>query len=218
MTTNMDQQRPRSTNGSLPEASRPPWGWFGVGIIALSLVYWLFGRGNESVLPSATPEAKAAASAMGRSAASTTLTLPGGATLVVPDGSTSSTLARFLAESEDSAVPRAFAFDGGHFAADSSALTSEAEQTVKDVSAILAAYPTTTLHVRGYADTVDNVDADRTLALDRAEAVKRALVNRGIDGSRLTTTDGRHEQPLSFNTTKGKRSSNPHIVVIVMAK
>jgi len=26
--------------------SRPPWGWLGVGIVALSVVYWLWGRGS----------------------------------------------------------------------------------------------------------------------------------------------------------------------------
>jgi len=39
-------------------ASRPPWGWLGVGIVAMSVVYWLWGCGSTMPKAPAPTSAK----------------------------------------------------------------------------------------------------------------------------------------------------------------
>lgn len=82
------------------------------------------------------------------------------------------------------------------FAFDRSAITPEAEATLMRKLAVLRANPTVRIRVAGHADERGSVEYNRALGQRRAEAAKAFLVNRGIDGARVTTVSFGEDRPL----------------------
>jgi len=143
--------------------------------------------------------------------------LPGGANILVPTGSFNYNLARFLADGSQTA-PQTFVFDRLNFETDSTQLTADSQSTVTNLSQILNAYPTAQVQLSGHTDNTGAPDANQNLSLDRANAVKQMLVDRGIAADRIATTGYGQDRPIASNDTEEGRAKNRRLELTVTQK
>lgn len=182
------------------------------------LVPWLLFRscGQEVTQPPVVKQQPAPAPVTKPSGAS--MTLPGGVTLSLTQDSFNYKLAQFLANTADTTVPRIFVFDNLNFEFGTTNLTSESEQTVKDLIVILNAYPSTEVRLEGHTDSVGDAEDNKKLSQDRADAVKDRMVRDGIDANRLSTTGYGQEKPVASNDTEEGRAQNRRLELVVVKK
>jgi OOP family OmpA-OmpF porin len=189
-----------------------PWKWLlpVLGLLGLWLLYSLFGRGTA-----VREEPVARQGAVARPLA--TVTLPGGVTVAVREGSFNYNLARYLADPSGT-VPRTFVFDSLNFESGTTQLTPDSAQTVTDLIAILKAYPTTEVRLEGHTDSTGEAAANKQLSLARAEAVKSMMVRGGIDASRMSTAGYGQENPIASNATEDGKAQNRRLELVVAKK
>jgi len=99
------------------------------------------------------------------------------------------------------------------FDLDKSVLKPDATTIVDKVAAYLKANPKEKLHIQGHACDLASNDYNKGLGQRRANAVKRYLVEQGIDGKRLTTKSYGESKLLTTNAAK--RMLNRRAVVLV---
>jgi outer membrane protein OmpA-like peptidoglycan-associated protein len=167
-----------------------------VALAALGLLGYLISRGRGAV-------ERAAETARG---AMSSVTLPGGVSLSVPEGSMNYNLANYLASG--SGAPKTFVFDHLNFETGSTQLTPDSGKTVDNLSAILKAYPRAQIQLAGHTDNTGSPETNRQLSLDRANAVKTMLVSSGIDANRISTVGFGQDQPLASNDSEEGRAKN----------
>jgi len=196
-------------------------------LLAGLLIPWLlFSRGcseepapitKQERVPPLPPPAPAARPAPVPPPAES-VALPGGATLSLAAGSFNYKLAKFLADAADPGVPRTFVFDNLNFEFGTMKLTPESEQTVKNLIAVLKAYPSTEARLEGHTDSVGDADANKKLSQDRADAVREIMTGNGIAASRLSTTGYGQEKPIASNDTDEGRAQNRRLELVVVKK
>ncbi|MGE0827040.1 MAG: DUF937 domain-containing protein [Candidatus Binatia bacterium] len=144
--------------------------------------------------------------------------LPSGKKLGLDEHSITYKLAKFLADAGDTEVPRTFTFDHLNFVFGTTEITLESEQTVKDLVAILKAYPSTKTQLEGHTDIIGDPAANKRLSQGRADAVKDYLVRNGIDESRLSAVGHGQEKPVASNDTAEGRAQNRRLELVVVKK
>ncbi len=106
-----------------------------------------------------------------------------------------------------------------YFETGSAKLRAESEQQVKNIAAILKAYPNVTLKLGGYTDNTGDAAANQKLSQERAEAAKAAVTAQGIDASRLTAEGYGQDHPVcEANNTPECKAQNRRIDVRVTKK
>jgi outer membrane protein OmpA-like peptidoglycan-associated protein len=146
----------------------------------------------------------------------TPLALPNGQTLNVLRGSPTFEMASFLGG--NAPVPARFTMSPLNFEFASTQLTPESLPTLDDVAAILRAYPTSTIRVESYTDSVGTAASNLDLSRDRSETVKGLLGSRGVDPSRVTTTGLGQENPIASNDTETGRAQNRRTDFVVTGR
>ena len=79
---------------------------------------------------------------------------------------------------------------------DKSAIAPQGEVALMKKLAVLRANANVRIRVAGHADERGSVEYNRALGQRRAEAAKAFLVNRGIDGARITTVSFGEDRPM----------------------
>lgn len=146
----------------------------------------------------------------------TPLALPNGQTLTVQRGSPTLEMATFLAG--NAPVPARFTMAPLNFEFASTQLTPDSLPTLDDVAAILRAYPTATIRVESYTDSVGTAASNLDLSRDRSETVRGLLGSRGIDPSRVTTAGLGQESPIASNDTESGRAQNRRTDFVVTGR
>ncbi len=98
-----------------------------------------------------------------------------------------------------------------YFDTGSSTLPADAAGQLDDVAAIMKAYPNAHLQIAGHTDNVGDNGANMNLSRARAEAVKDALVSRGIAANRMTTQGVGQENPIADNSSDAGRAKNRRV-------
>lgn len=75
--------------------------------------------------------------------------------------------------------------------------------------------PERTLVVEGYTDSVGSDAYNLSLSQRRADAVRAALLERGIDGSRITTSGMGKANPVAGNDTAAGRQRNRRVEIVI---
>jgi outer membrane protein OmpA-like peptidoglycan-associated protein len=88
---------------------------------------------------------------------------------------------------------------------DSATLKPGAHAEIGRVADILTRYPQTTIRVEGHTDATGPETYNQQLSERRAEAVKNALVQRGVDPRRVYTVGFGESQPISSNNAVNRR-------------
>ncbi len=98
---------------------------------------------------------------------------------------------------------------------DSSTLKSGAYSEIGRVSNVLNQYPQTTIRVEGHTDATGPESYNIVLSERRAEAVKNALLQGGVDSRRIQTVGFGESQPISSDNAVNRRVS---IVIMPIAQ
>jgi outer membrane protein OmpA-like peptidoglycan-associated protein len=101
------------------------------------------------------------------------------------------------------------------FDTNKSELRSGANFTIDKLAAFLAEYPTRKVQIEGFTDSTGGAEYNRRLSERRAEAVRNALVAKGIDPGRIMTRGYGVEFPVASNETAEGRQRNRRVEVII---
>jgi outer membrane protein OmpA-like peptidoglycan-associated protein len=83
------------------------------------------------------------------------------------------------------------------------------------IAALLDAYPDLSIRIEGHTDSLGDAAANLALSQQRAEAVKQALIERGVEPERLTAQGLGPERPIADNETPAGRAENRRVEVYV---
>ena len=90
-------------------------------------------------------------------------------------------------------------------------MTAASAEQVRNVAAILNAYPSVRLKIGGYTDNVGDPAANLRLSDARANTVMRELIGLGIAPDRLTAEGYGELHPVADNATAEGRARNRRI-------
>lgn len=94
-------------------------------------------------------------------------------------------------------------------------LKSGAFSTVDRLATFLRENPERRVAIEGHTDSVGSDSFNLSLSQRRADAVRAALVSRGIDGTRITATGMGEAAPVANNSTAEGRQRNRRVEVII---
>jgi OmpA-OmpF porin, OOP family len=145
--------------------------------------------------------------------------LPGGVELNVPERGIESQVIGFIA---DAAKPvdttTWFNFDRLVFETGSAALKPESMEQIRNIGAILKAFPQVKFKIGGYTDNTGSADLNRKLSGERATTVMNEIVKLGVAGDRLATEGYGDQHPIGDNATPEGRAQNRRIALRVTQK
>ena len=181
-------------------------------LIGLGLLFFLRGRmSTTDVGNTASQGINTAKNALAK------IDLPGGGTLSVAPGTINYDLAHFLGDSSAQG-PHTFVFDNLNFETAGTQLTPDSQPTVNNLAAILKAYPNAQIELVGYTDNTGTAEANQTLSLNRANAVKGMLTDQGVEANRIATRGMGQDRPVATNDTEEGRSQNRRTELTVTNK
>ena len=92
------------------------------------------------------------------------------------------------------------------------AVITPASRPVLDKAvAILKEHASVRIQIAGHTDNAGQQDKNRSLSTERAEAVRQYLIEKGVDGSRLTAVGFGPDKPVADNATPAGRSKNRRV-------
>lgn len=206
-----------------------------LGVLGALLVAWLVYRSlNTQTASNVKPVATAAVDSM-NNAASTAANkataawaalgdffktkLPDGTELDIPSLGVEAKLLKYL---NDGSAPADkdtwFDFDRLLFDTGSATLQPASDEQLHNIAEILKAYPNVKIRIGGYTDNTGDAAANLKLSQDRADNVMKALVDLGVDPSRMTAKGYGSEHPVADNSTEDGRQQNRRISMRVTAK
>ncbi|MEX2272125.1 MAG: OmpA family protein [Vicinamibacterales bacterium] len=104
------------------------------------------------------------------------------------------------------------ALQGVVFDTGKAAIKAESKAVLDQIAALLQSDPALRLEIQGHTDNVGAPTANLTLSQQRAEAVKKYLVDtRAVAAARLTTAGFGDTKPVADNTTEEGRASNRRV-------
>ena len=103
---------------------------------------------------------------------------------------------------------------GIHFDVDKATIRPETQPLFDDIAQMLKNFPMWRLRIVGHTDSTGDAAHNQLLSLQRANAVKSALVDRGIQASRLETEGAGQNQPVASNNTPEGRALNRRVALI----
>jgi outer membrane protein OmpA-like peptidoglycan-associated protein len=113
-----------------------------------------------------------------------------------------------------------FDFDNLNFDMGSAKITAESESQVRNIAAILQAYPKLKIKIGGYTDKTGNADANKKLSQDRAQATHDAIIAAGANAAQLEEPEGYGSEfaTVPAEASEDDRRSDRRISVSVRAK
>lgn len=101
-----------------------------------------------------------------------------------------------------------------NFDFDKATLKPDAEPVLAGIVALLQADPALKLTVEGHTDAAGSRDYNRRLSAQRAEAVVKALVGKGVAAARLQSAGLGATRPLAGNDTAEGRARNRRVELV----
>lgn len=172
----------------------------------------------KTVTDAATATTDAVADAANKVAEVLKVSLPGGAVLDVPKGSLEDKIVTYIQSNEAISKTLWFDFDRLLFETGKSTLKPESEEQLKNVEAILKAFPKVKIKIGGYTDNTGNAAGNVKLSADRAKNVMMELVKLGVAANRLTAEGYGDKNPVATNDTEEGRAQNRRISISVREK
>ena len=108
-----------------------------------------------------------------------------------------------------------------YFDVGKSNLKSESTPAIENVLSLMEAYPTLRIELRGHTDSTNSTgdpDFNRKLSQQRADAVRDALVAKGITSSRIAAVGFGESQPVADNKTPEGRAKNRRTEFVILGR
>ena len=100
---------------------------------------------------------------------------------------------------------------GIHFDFDKAVIQPDSNALLDDITTTLKHFPKWRLRITGHTDSTGDAAYNEELSMNRANAIKQALVDRGIDGARLETLGTGEQQPVASNDTPEGQALNRRV-------
>jgi len=100
-------------------------------------------------------------------------------------------------------------FDVGH-----ASLREGAQSRIDQLAAVLKNHPERRVLVQGYTDSTGTAALNMALSRARAEAVRLALIQRGVSSDRVDAHGYGEERPVATNATQSGRTQNRRVEVV----
>ena len=95
----------------------------------------------------------------------------------------------------------------------------DSDSLLDEVAKVLKEHPELELlEVQGHTDNKGIAGANKVLSGQRAQAVQKALVKRGIAGKRLTAKGYGQDKPIDTNDTEAGRAKNRRVQFVILKK
>jgi len=101
------------------------------------------------------------------------------------------------------------------FETGSAVITAPMRQTLDKVAEVLRQHPGTQVSIIGHTDNVGGAAANQRLSEQRAEAVRRELVAKGVRADRLVTVGRGATEPRASNDTAAGRAANRRVEMVL---
>ncbi len=124
-----------------------------------------------------------------------------------PSAEASDGLARALKREGRVVLP--IAFDAGK-----STIRKESLPVIARVARLMKADPSLSVSIEGHTDNAGDAKKNRKLSLDRARAVRAALVAKGIGAKRLSAAGFGPDRPIADNVSEDGRAKNRRIELV----
>jgi len=145
--------------------------------------------------------------------------LPDGTELNIPQYGVENKLLQFI---QDSSKPvddtTWFDFDRLLFDSGSATLQPASDEQLRNIAAIMKAYPNVKLKIGGYTDNTGDPAANLKLSQSRADNVRAELIQLGVAPDRLEAQGYGQEHPIADNSTEDGKQKNRRISMRVTAK
>jgi outer membrane protein OmpA-like peptidoglycan-associated protein len=105
---------------------------------------------------------------------------------------------------------------GDAFPTGSTELAPAARSQVARVASVLSQAQRSQLLVNGHTDSTGAADSNRIISRLRAEAVRNALIESGVNPSSITVLASGEDVPLASNDTRDGRSRNRRVEVVIV--
>lgn len=220
---------------TVKQGSGGRWIWSLLLILVAIILLWYLMRGCGGNKPEGTTVtdsittsqlADSAATHVTEVAPATTresiqVTLPDGTVLQAYKGGIEDQLVTFLKDQSRPAGKDVwFDFDNLNFKTGSAVITEESMTQVKNIAAILKAFPKAKIKIGGYTDRTGDSTQNLKLSQERATAVENALKNEKADMKQLLGAEGYGSQFAKAAATAPdeERKKDRHISVSVREK
>ncbi|MEH6566727.1 MAG: OmpA family protein [Halopseudomonas sp.] len=101
---------------------------------------------------------------------------------------------------------------------DKDTIRPEFRQDIQSLAEFMKTYPSVTTTVEGHTDSVGSDAYNQNLSERRANAVREALVEEGVDGSRVSSAGYGEARPIADNSTDEGRAMNRRVEAEVEAE
>jgi len=146
------------------------------------------------------------------------LSLPGNVKLDVPDHSYLQAMVQFFTDRAGPREPKSFVADNLTFEGNTAKLSSDSTTAITNLATVLKAFSTAKLKIEGHTDNVGDPAQNKKSALDRATAVKDALVKAGAPGDRIMVEGVGPERPIASNDSEEGRAKNRRVELTVVSR
>jgi OOP family OmpA-OmpF porin len=149
----------------------------------------------------------------------TTRTLPTKVQLRLPERGVETRVLTFIEDPQKRVDKTSwFDFDRLRFENGSATLRPESREQLKNVAAILQAYPDVRIKIGGYTDTSGEASRNQKLSEERARNVQKELVALGVPPEHVTAEGYGGDYPVADNSTEQGRQQNRRISMLVIDK
>ena len=109
-----------------------------------------------------------------------------------------------------------FVLQNMFFATDQTKILSSSEPALQELYTLLRDHPTIRIRIVGHTDNVGKEDYNQRLSEGRSASVKKEMVSRGIDPSRIETAGHGETDPIVPNDTEAHRQMNRRVEVVIL--
>jgi outer membrane protein OmpA-like peptidoglycan-associated protein len=101
------------------------------------------------------------------------------------------------------------------FEVDKAELNPGSQRTIAKIADFLKQHPDRAIVIEGFTDSTGSTGHNRQLSEARAEAVRNALVQQGIEGERITAQGFGEDYPVANNATPAGRQLNRRVEIVI---
>ena len=107
---------------------------------------------------------------------------------------------------------------GIQFKSGSAKLTASSNKTLNNIVKLMKKLPNVNLEIQGHTDDVGKAEKNKKISEQRAQAVVKYLVKKGIDADRLRAVGYGPDMPIADNKTKKGRALNRRVELVPFTK
>lgn len=111
---------------------------------------------------------------------------------------------------------RAIILNNLYFATNETTILPESEQALDDLYEMLIDNPTVRIRIIGHTDAVGSDRDNQVLSEGRANSVRQAMLDRGINANRIEAVGKGKTEPIATNDTEEGRAKNRRVEFVIL--